>query len=70
MRSDPRTFPGVFFVSRFLRGLYLVSAVLWLAILIIYFSGDGKADASVFFPFAVIQLVLINVVNYIMERRS
>ena len=57
-------------MSKFLRGLFLTSAILWLAILIIYFSADGKADASVFFPFAVIQLVLINVVNYIMERRS
>ena len=46
-------------MSRFLRALYLVSAVLWLVILIIYFSGDGKADASVFFPFAAVELIVI-----------
>ena len=57
-------------MSRLLRGLYLASAVLWLAILIIFFSGEGKADASVFFPFAAIELVIINAINYILERRS
>lgn len=57
-------------MSRLLRGLYLASAVLWLAILIIFFSGEGKADASVFFPFAATELVIINAINYILERRS
>ena len=46
-------------MSRFLRVLFLVSAVLWLVILIIYFSADGKADASVFFPFATVELIVL-----------